>query len=371
MQETQGGEAPQTQRFAEDLKAGRPTTLSLEDYILEAYRYDQENPLERTTDDWHSPVWHFAWLLSGHPALRGRDGYEVAEAVFPRLQESLGLSAEEFWASAFEGECSSEEDGLADFASSFSGVRHPPGTNRLQVALFYAEREAVEPPHRRTPGYGRLISLAFWLHKLSDGAPIFLPCHQVAMLLGVQPMTVSRWRREAIADGLLKPTKQHSFSVKLGRGQATEFRFNPDALKVGHAATGAADTALKMAGDSNPIPQATPQGEAVQLSPSLAASTRPEPKTARYSSGDEWRALNLQPVGDSTFRAFWKNMFQRSGPVSVREVAQGMLALASRIGIVVPQEFLQAIRRSETNQDGHHESTAPHSAEVTGEHPRN
>jgi hypothetical protein len=343
MQERQRGKGSKIQRFAEDLEAGRPTSLSLEEYVLAAYLYDEEKPLPKDPDHWHSPVWHFAWLLSGHPDLGGRDGYDVAGIVFPLLQKRLRRNAEEFWASAFGGECPSEEDGLADFANSFNSVRYPPGTDRLQAALFHAKREPVAPPHCRTPGYVNFISLAFWLDKLSDGAPIFLPCQRVARLLRVQPMTVSRWRREAVADGLLRTMKQHTFSVREGSRQATEFQFNPDALNAPQVSIGTsdtADTALKVAVDPEPLPQTTSRVEIARLPSTPIASAGPKPKAGPYCPGDEWRALGLDGgLGSDVFRNYWKALYARDDGLDTRGKVNIALESFGRIGIEIPTEF--------------------------------
>jgi hypothetical protein len=48
----------------------------------------------------------------------------------------------------------------------------------------------------------------------------------VAELLGVEPMTITRYRRWAVQDGLLKEVKPYVFRGKGGAGKAAEYEFD-------------------------------------------------------------------------------------------------------------------------------------------------
>ena len=55
---------------------------------------------------------------------------------------------------------------------------------------------------------------------------ILLPVAEVAELLGVESITISRYRRWAVEDGYLVELKPYEFAGKGKGGRATEFRFN-------------------------------------------------------------------------------------------------------------------------------------------------
>jgi hypothetical protein len=55
---------------------------------------------------------------------------------------------------------------------------------------------------------------------------IMLPCREVGEALGVQPMTISRYRKWAKEDGFLQEVKEAKFAGKRGAGEVTEFRFD-------------------------------------------------------------------------------------------------------------------------------------------------
>jgi hypothetical protein len=54
---------------------------------------------------------------------------------------------------------------------------------------------------------------------------ITLPCENLAELMNVSAMTISRYRNWAVKDGYLRRVKEHKFSSR-GQGNATEFRFD-------------------------------------------------------------------------------------------------------------------------------------------------
>ena len=65
-----------------------------------------------------------------------------------------------------------------------------------------------------------------------------------------------------------------------------------------------------------------------------------------YSAGDEWKALGLSPVGETTFRAYWRALFQRQKGSPVDAVVAQMYEAARRFGIPIPEEFAVAARKA-------------------------
>ena len=57
---------------------------------------------------------------------------------------------------------------------------------------------------------------------------ILLPVDRLSEMLGVKPMTITRYRQTAERDEYLRVVKEHSYSKKL----ATEFRFDVSRFSV-------------------------------------------------------------------------------------------------------------------------------------------
>jgi hypothetical protein len=123
----------------------------------------------------------------------------------------------------------SREDAHAEFYGAWDQVRFLPGRMPLESALEYADRLPLElnaeTREGRPEGYQRFISIAGWLQVGMGDRNILLPVEDLAEALGVQPMTVSRYRKWAEEDGFLKQVKGHVYKGKGRGGKATEFRF--------------------------------------------------------------------------------------------------------------------------------------------------
>ena len=87
--------------------------------------------------------------------------------------------------------------------------------------LLLLKEKAVKRPS----SYPSFVSLAGWLQVVAGDTEIMLPCRDVAEVMGVTPMTVSRYRNWAIEDGYLVKVKDHTFRGKGASNEATEFRF--------------------------------------------------------------------------------------------------------------------------------------------------
>jgi hypothetical protein len=121
----------------------------------------------------------------------------------------------------------SEEDFVQQFSAAWKKVRTMPGEDILGAAL----RMSLESPlmlrkeHEDvTPGYVRFISFAGWLCVAAGTDRVKLPCREVGEALGVNKLTVSSYRQQAVTHGYLLPLKKHTFRPG-GGGEATLFRF--------------------------------------------------------------------------------------------------------------------------------------------------
>jgi hypothetical protein len=117
------------------------------------------------------------------------------------------------------------EDAEAVFLDCWDKVRYLPGFQPLDSALEMARRQPLQVPKRYTEGYALFVGMAGWLQVARGDRPIMLPVEDVGALLGVTPMTVSRYRRWAKETGILVEVREARFGGKKGAGEATEFRF--------------------------------------------------------------------------------------------------------------------------------------------------
>jgi hypothetical protein len=124
----------------------------------------------------------------------------------------------------------------AEILAAWDKVRRKPGRSPLDQAIEMAFRHPLMPPadvmESRPDGYEKFVSLAGWLQAASGGQNILLPVADVGELLGVRPLTVSRYRQWAVEDGYLAEVRPYSFHSQRARNRATEFRFNLDAFPV-------------------------------------------------------------------------------------------------------------------------------------------
>jgi hypothetical protein len=125
------------------------------------------------------------------------------------------------------------EDIYFEFVSNWDAVRYRVGETPLENAVVKADAFPLTPQRatgRRAflVGYGRFVSIAGWLQVTMGNRSILLPVDMLARILHVVPMTISRYRKAAVKDGLLRVVCAHVYS----KGQATEFRFNVAAFPV-------------------------------------------------------------------------------------------------------------------------------------------
>ena len=124
-----------------------------------------------------------------------------------------------------------EEEAFVEFVYDWDKVRYRMGGGPLDNAMELAELHPVRPPHGKKRGlvnYGRFVSIAVWLQYVMGDRIVMLPCEKLAEILGVCPMTITRYRSLAEKQGLLQIKREHSY----GRRRATEFRINLDVLDM-------------------------------------------------------------------------------------------------------------------------------------------
>src|SRR5262249_13308439 len=129
-----------------------------------------------------------------------------------------------------------QADAHAEFLDTWDKIRYLPGMTPLDGAAEWARRYplglAEENGHSWSREYVRFISIAGWLQTSMGDLPIQLPVQDLAEILGVQKMTVSRYRKWAVADGFLVEVKAHSFHPDAKRNRATDFRFNVERFPI-------------------------------------------------------------------------------------------------------------------------------------------
>ena len=197
-----------------------------------------EERYEPDGSGWLTPVWEFTRMLKGHPDLQdvcAQDALAAVEEVFDYWAKTANKSypeqpnppwtVEAVWEHEFHTaayECIYVEDFRMELLSNWDQVRYIPGWTPLENALSKADEFPLGVgKDELTSGYERFVSLAGWLQVTMGDRAILLPCHKLAEVLGVQPMTISRYRRAAIAQGFLRQVKPHKV-----RARATEFRFD-------------------------------------------------------------------------------------------------------------------------------------------------
>jgi hypothetical protein len=202
-----------------------PLDLAFAEYVARAA--DAHNGRAGDDPEWHSPLFGIVRLLKAHPQVTGATPREAFREVDRVVRSWAGGRGQDPWERWF---LVGREDAEAEFLGAWDKVRYLPGYSPLRCALGHARiaplRLKEEVARERPAGYPLFVSLAGWLRVGMGDRNILLPVEEVAELLHVRPVTVSRYRRWAKADGYLKEVRPHTFRGKGKGGAATEFRFN-------------------------------------------------------------------------------------------------------------------------------------------------
>jgi hypothetical protein len=248
-----GLEKKQTQKQASSVAMAGLMALSFIQFIAKAYEIQLRHN-DNVEIAWQSVIFKFVWLLSGHPRMEKflTNGQKALNEIEPYLhswtsarrkrgeQPPYGLSGD-VWYDWF---AIPTPDARAEFIDLWSKIRYRPGHTPLQQAFDSARKLRLIVPddirerrpccaskQRDESDYEFFIGLAGHLQVVMGDKPILLPCREVAEILRVSPITISRYRNWAQADGFLKLTKIHSFRSK-GRGEASEFLFNTAMYRI-------------------------------------------------------------------------------------------------------------------------------------------
>lgn len=214
----------------QDEKAQRvPSSLSLDDYLACVVR-ELKRELE-PENEWQR-LFLFIRLSKAHPSLGKITAEKAAQAidkVFRAWQAQYQDAANTICEKCLGG---TQEDLHVAILQAWDKVRYLPGYSPLTNALERTRRTPLKLSREHAPKftavYERFVSIAGWLQVAMGDRPIFLPVHELSVLLHVQPMTITRYRQWAIEDGLLRlaPGGESKYNGPGRKGRATEFRFN-------------------------------------------------------------------------------------------------------------------------------------------------
>jgi hypothetical protein len=165
---------------------------------------------------WQSPLWEFMRLMKAHEDL----ARVTAASAFKKVDAALKKWVKKIpaghcrcgWCAWLAEAC--RDDAEAEFFSGWEKVRYIAGMSPLQNAVEQADRNPLfisdEKAKERPELYQRFVSIAGWLQVAMGDRAIMLPVIDVAKILGVQPRTVSTYRKWAIEDGFLCMMKRTS-----------------------------------------------------------------------------------------------------------------------------------------------------------------
>jgi hypothetical protein len=224
--------------FDTDLESGAPPRTPFDAYVWFASQYNQEaveDAREAARAEqgrgWFTDLWSFTRLIKGHPSMTGKSAIEAADSVQQIFLE-LDPYETDPWARWLQ---SDSGDPRMEFVHTWGKIKYKPGYSPLNAAIEQEDQEPWNPPPQYevpTEKYRRFLGIARQLQIIMGDRNIFLPCEKVAAAMGVDPMTISRYRRWAIKDRLLIVQREHKFRGK-GAGEATEFRFAETLLQEG------------------------------------------------------------------------------------------------------------------------------------------
>lgn len=214
--------------------------------VAAVQRSREENQKAEDEHRWISPLWEFTRHMKGDRSLKSLAAWDALTRVELALREIVPREGgyEDVWYSCFGQEAA---DSQAEFVHCWDEVRLLPDSTPMQSALAMAEAYPVKMPEGSCPlpDYRSLITLAVHLQLTVRDGNIFLPCELLAEQLNVSAMTISRFRRMAVKEGLIIEISASEFRSN-GQSRATEFRVNrakfPELFSEGKTETSGSHT---------------------------------------------------------------------------------------------------------------------------------
>jgi hypothetical protein len=160
-----------------------------------------------------TPMFTFVRRARAHSELDGLAPGDAAELVRCILTTWVQPS-DDPWLTLFP----ESDDPESEFADTWTRIKWP--RSEVEHAHLLAGKLPLKPSRCCSSRYGSFVSLAGHLQRNVDG-PILLPCRKIAEALECEPMTISRYRRLAIENGLLRLVAR---GIKSQR-KADEFNF--------------------------------------------------------------------------------------------------------------------------------------------------
>ena len=183
-------------------------------YIRNAWQQNEDGYRQRQRGGaFRTPMFEFVRKIKAHPALENMDGTLAAETVEKYLA-AWESAANNPWTAAFPN----SGDPLIEFMDTWQKVKWPRG--ELDRALEAAKLHPLNPRGKHSPNYALFVSFAGYLQRNRQG-PILLPCHKIAEVLSGDAMSISRYRKRAVTDGILRTSRKGRRQQRL----ADEFYF--------------------------------------------------------------------------------------------------------------------------------------------------
>jgi hypothetical protein len=169
---------------------------------------------EEVDAQWAGPTFRFAALMRGYSTLADTDAYTAAAAVEKALA-GIEPHSPNPWLEAF-GQVDSvgnSVDPYDDFVVSWSKVQHPISEPLFDRAVRLSRDYPLTCPlynGQRHIHYVFVVSVCFWLHRLSTPEPFFLSVRKAGELAGRSHMGGSRVLDRALGEGLLIQVREET-----------------------------------------------------------------------------------------------------------------------------------------------------------------
>jgi hypothetical protein len=222
-------------QFLRWLDGDAGAVLPVGDHVACAVRHNEEVVAGLEDDEalkagdptrYRGRTWEFVRSVKSHGDLTPLTAAEAFARVEATLAERLG--ATDPWDRAFG---LSRDEAQVEFYHDWRVVRMLRCRDPLTEASRLAAEHPLAPPRFGDVAmYVRFVSLAGWLQVYNGpGRTILLPVRKVGDHLGVSRQTVTKLRKWAIEDELLRVARQERFGVDRATGErfqdATEFWF--------------------------------------------------------------------------------------------------------------------------------------------------